>query len=566
MARVFTPSEVSLKRGLGYRARVRTQLGIVLALIGAGCQKDGAANSDAAREVESEQIELRIAAPGMDPAEVEAQVVQPIEAALTSTPGLRHVTAEADDAQARVWLELDPTQHDAVLTEVRTRLTELAPTLPSELDPPISRTVDVPGSTFVRWALESETVDVPMLSKLHAELVAGVEQLAGVLDIQPCAPRSRLVIELDAERLQAYDIEPGEVEAALTRIPQLLDLDGLRRTVIRDAASPSTVTLGDLAAIRYGVRESTCLAASAAGLVAAASVRVRDRSTGIALEHLLDQHAQQLPAGARLRRFNAADTSIELSVAPDRELAEVAESIGSGLVRLAQPWLLEVGVEASPCVSMGTRVRLSVAGGEGVSLESFRSIPGVTHVQLLGGTNERRLWLLGPDVDALRELALREQTRLQALPGLLAVDVYAEAPRAELRIEPDRARLAAFGITTAELARQLELARGELELTEVRDADGAAVPVFLRVGASEDLGPTQLGSMLIHAPASDAAPVRLDTLADIREAPGPAQICRYDGQRGVVFVLQAENPSAWPSSSPSVVATLPADYRWSWTD
>lgn len=567
-------------RHLGYRSSVRApgHLELVLAalaMIAAGCGKPDVVTRDVARAVQSERLELRVAAPGMDPAQIETEVVRPIETALLGTVKLRHLTVEADDGHARLWLELEPGQRDAAMTDVRAQLNELAPTLPPELAPPVLRIVDRPGSTFVRWAIESETVDVSVMSKLHAELVARVEQLPGVLEIQACAPGLRVVIELEPERLLAYGIETSEVEAALrgglsdasTLMPVMVDIEALRRTVIADAAERGAmVVLADVAAIRYGVREPTCLAASAAGLVAAASVSVRDRAEAIALEQLLDQHAARLPAGTRLRRFGAADTTVALSVAPDGDLAEVAESIGSGLARLAQPWLLEVGVETEPCVGVGTRVRLSVAGGEPVSLASFQSIPGVTHVQLLGAPNNRRLWLLGPDTDALHEHAQREQIRLRALPSLLAVDVYSEAPRAELRIEPDRDRLAALGITTAEFARQVSLARDEVELAVLRDADGAAVPVVLRMGAREDLGPEQLGSLLIHAGGPDTPPVRLDAIANISEAPRPTRICRYDGQRGVVFALQIADPNAWPTWTPSIEAALPTDYRWSWAD
>jgi multidrug efflux pump subunit AcrB len=377
-----------------------------------------------------------------------------------------------------------------------------------------------------------------------------------------------VVIELEPERLLAYDIDPGEVEAALRVGPSSLSLDieALRRIVIAGPEREMTVTLGDVAAIRHGVRESTCVAASAAGLVAAAHVKLRDRSASVALEQLLDEVTEQLPAGTRLRRFSMADTTIELSVAADRELAEVAESIGSGLVRLTRPWMLEVGVETDPCVGAGTRVRVSVAGDEPVSLASFRSIPGVTHVQQLGGPSTRRLWLLGPDDDALHELAPREHTRLRALPSLLAADLSIGAARVELRIEPDRARLAALGITTAEFARQLELARGGIEVAVLRDADALEVPVILRVGEREDLEPARLGGVLIRASASYAVPVRLDAIADIHVAPTPARVCRYDGQRGVVFVLQAADPNAWPTSIQSVEAELPPGYRWRWAD
>ena len=451
---------------------------MTLMLLTAACHKPDAATRDAAQAIARERIEILIAAPGMGPAQIESQIVQPIEVAVSSTPSLRHITAEADEARARVWLELEPGQREAAMVDLRARLNELVSTLPSELDPPVLRTVDGPGSEFVRWAIESETVDTAMMSELHDELIVRVEQIAGVFDVQTCAQRSRVVIELDPERLRAYAIDPTQVEAALRGSvdvpilrPAMPDIDGLRRTVIAvDPQQGTSVALGDVAAIRYGTRQSTCVAAGALGLVAAASVTVRDRSTAIAVEQLLDDAATRLPAGTRLRRFGSSDTTIELSVAADRELAEVAESIGSGLVRLSQTWLLEVGVASEPCVGVGTRVRLSVAGGEPVSLASFQSIPGVSHVRLLGAPNQRRLWLLGPDPHALHQLAKQEETRLLALPGLVGLDVYTEAPRSELQVEPDRAALAALGITTSELARQLARARGEIEVAELTDA------------------------------------------------------------------------------------------------
>lgn len=544
-------------------------------LIGASCSKADEAPRDEATRRETpaiarEWIELRVEAPGMDPAQIETLVVRPIEAVVRSAPRLQHVIAEAGDGRARLWLAFEPGERDAVLIDLRARVIELEPKLPPEIDPPQLRMVDAPGFTFVRWAIESDVIDPSALSKLHAQVVGRVEQLPGVLDIQTCVPRSRVVIELEPERLQAYAIEPGEIETALrgALLDAALDLESLRRTVVAsDAERGTIVTLADVAAIRYGMRESTCVAASALGLVAAASVNLRDRSSSLALEQLLDDVAAGLPARTRLRRFDTGDTTIELSVAPDRELDEVAESIGSGLVRLAQPWLVEVGVEAPACVGAGTRVRVSLAGAEPVSLASFESIPGVTHVQLLDAPGERWLWLVGPDLEELHELGRREQTRLRALEGLLAVNLHIEAPRSELRIEPDPERLAAVGITTDDLARQLELVRGEREIAVLRDADGAQVPVVLRVGASEDLvDPAQLGAVLIHPGGSDAPAVRLDAVADLRAVPGPTRICRYDGQRGVVFGLEAADPNGWLTLLPAIEAGLPAGYRWSWID
>jgi multidrug efflux pump subunit AcrB len=546
---------------------------LLIQLSQVGCHK--AEPAPEVPPVESERFEVRVVAPGMDSAQIEAQVVQPIEAALLSTPSLRHVTSEAAEAHARLWLEFPADQRDAVLTAVRARLDELAPMLPPELEPPVLRRVNAPDSTFVRWAIESDTIDASAMGRLHEELVVRIEQLDGVFDVQSCAPRSRVVVELEPERLRAYGIEPGEVEAALRRgladspmgKPEMLDIEGLRRTVISTHPESGTaVALGELAAIRYGVREPTCLAAGAAGLAAAGSVRVRDRSTANMVEQVLDELAGRFPPGTRLLRFGAADTTIELSVAADRELAEVAESIGSGLVRLAQPWLVEVGIATEPCVAVGTRVRLSIGGSEPVSLASFESIPGVSHVQLLDAPNQRRLWLLGPDSDDLQDIAERERSRLRALPGLRSVDAYIDVPRAELRIEADRTALAERGITTAEFAQQVMLLRGELEVAELRDADGTRVPVMLRVGASEDIEPAQLGAMLVHAGSSSAPPERLDAIASIREATSPARICRRDGQRAVMFVLEVADQSAWASLAPWAAAEPMPGHRWSWAD
>ena len=316
------------------------------------------------------------------------------------------------------------------------------------------------------------------------------------------------------------------------------------------------MTLADLAAIRYGLAEPECIAATAGGLAASATLSVASPAALTAVQSMLDEAARELPPEVQLARFDPADTLIELSLPSDVELRAGAELVGRGFSPTTPNWLVEVGGEGEVCRGEGLRVRLSVPGSSAANrglLESLAQVPGVLDVEPRGDATTRRLWLLGPELEQLASIAARLVARL---PGL---DVELEPDHASMNIEADLDALARLGIPSAELERELQLAHG-VTLTTWRDVEGGTIPVVLRSAGPSEADPDSLADLTVGR-GEHAVP--LTSVATLERRAGPARICRHDGQRGVMLAISTDRVAELERA---LAAELEPGYRWVWAD
>ena len=164
-------------------------------------------------------------------------------------------------------------------------------------------------------------------------------------------------------------------------------------------------------------------------------------------------------------------------------------------------------------------VRVSVRGGNG-------SI-GV------GGPNfELEFSLLGPDLESLAAYA--EELRLKAPElGVLDADITLKLDKPELRVEIDRARAAALGVDTQDIATALRImVGGEERVSRFRDVsvgDDYDVQLRLADGARND--PATISRL--YVPRQGGGLARLDNLVQIIPGQTASRIDRLDRQRTV---------------------------------
>lgn len=566
-------SKVSRARQARARALWVVGLGWVGSLALGACRKGATEPHDQRTQVESparaqvEMLELRFDAGGLDTAEVEQFVLTQVEAGLLEIPGLRHVTAEASAGRGRVRLELEPGNLDAAIEAARAQVDAVQPSLPASVGPPQILRVAQPGE-LLRFAVHGETVDPLTLLELHRRLVERIQMIAGVRAIETCVPERRIVIELEPQRLQAYGLDTLEIDRALreqlVQIPGAgaveLRLDALRSFVVA-ATAERTIMLGDLAGIRYGFGDPSCVAAASSGLAASATITVDGSESRAAVESAIEDARRELPPAVSLQRFGAADTVIELELQPGVALEHAAERIGGGFGAEASSWLLEVGIEAEPCVGSGLSARLTVPGPASqnqVLADSLRAVPELAGVRVGGDDGRRRLWLLGPELESLRELATARHAELQRVPGVVAAAVHLDAPEPELRVEYEREQLAALGLSAAGVAAQLRFASDGVEVGALYEPGGEIIPIVLQVGEG---GAAELDSLRALPLAGGEAPVRLDMVARLRQELAPTRVCRRDGRRGVMLSV-AVSDGDWSR----IEGTLPPGYAWVWAE
>lgn len=155
----------------------------------------------------------------------------------------------------------------------------------------------------------------------------------------------------------------------------------------------------------------------------------------------------------------------------------------------------------------------------------------------------------GPDDAVLLRVAQRVAGTLRALPGTVDVhdDWEARVPRYMIEVDQVKARRA--GVSSADIARALQLRYGGATVSGIHD-DGVTVPVVMRGNAQERGAP---GDTMVD-PTEGGAPVPLAAVARVSIGNEPSTIIRRDLAPAVT--VTGRNPGMTASE---IVEALRAD-------
>jgi len=146
--------------------------------------------------------------------------------------------------------------------------------------------------------------------------------------------------------------------------------------------------------------------------------------------------------------------------------------------------------------------------------------------------------IFGPDIDELRRIGTRIEALARTIPGFEDARGDQQASIPQLRIEPDRDRCAAYGITPGELNDRLGALIGGRTIAELRDGV-RAIRLVLRLPLEWRESPERIAQIPIQSGPQRFFP--LGAVADVREAKGPNVIFRENGQRRFTVAIR---PSA----------------------
>jgi cobalt-zinc-cadmium resistance protein CzcA len=162
--------------------------------------------------------------------------------------------------------------------------------------------------------------------------------------------------------------------------------------------------------------------------------------------------------------------------------------------------------------------------------------------------------IFGDDLDTLLSIATKVQSVVQAVPGAADVKTEQVSGLPMLTVKPNRAALARYGITLAELQEVVAIAVGGREAGLIFEGDrrfeivirlpermrvdvdalsSLPIPVPVQPGGKESA--SKDGRAIVQTGIGTAAPyIPLSAVASIEIAPGPNQISRENGKRRVV--------------------------------
>ncbi|MEQ1818158.1 MAG: efflux RND transporter permease subunit [Terricaulis sp.] len=215
---------------------------LILALLFAGWTAYGRLPINQLPNVDFGGFTVVVAQPGAAPAEMETQITQRIEAALTSVEGVKRITSTISPgvSQTMVEMESDGDLGRAV-DDARDAIQRIRSDLPADITEPVVQRIDAASQPIGYYAVEGEGMTPQDISwfidnDLQRELLA----VPGVSAVTRLGGVSREIrVELDPARMLAYGVSADRVSAQLRSINA--DLPGGQAQVGGQAQSIRTL-------------------------------------------------------------------------------------------------------------------------------------------------------------------------------------------------------------------------------------------------------------------------------------------------------------------------------------
>ena len=166
-------------------------------------------------------VEARL--PGAPPTQLENEVARPIEDAVASISGLKHVTSRITDGAVTMVVEFSfETGSQSAMIDVRDAINRIQATLPADLEEPVVSKVQASGMPVLTYAIHADDMDQADLSWRVDEVVAKkLLAVKGVALVTRQGGSTREIrIELDPVRLQALRVTAGEISSQLRSMQQ----------------------------------------------------------------------------------------------------------------------------------------------------------------------------------------------------------------------------------------------------------------------------------------------------------------------------------------------------------
>lgn len=216
----------------------------------------------------------------------------------------------------------------------------------------------------------------------------------------------------------------------------------------------------------------------------------------------------------------------------------------------------EYSQERTPFLLDSLRTQLDGFPGARLELREFENGPPIDAPIALR--------ILGSDLDTLRAIAAEVENVLASTPGTQYVNNPSRLLRTDLRVAIDREKAGLLGIPTMEIDRTLRMGLEGVTAGVLRNPDGEARDVVVRLAGSPRPEPESLDRIYVASMAGILTPLR--QIADVRFEADVPEIQRVDRERSVTVTSFVQTGYVTDRVTRDVLArmdglTLPAGYR-----
>lgn len=157
----------------------------------------------------------------------------------------------------------------------------------------------------------------------------------------------------------------------------------------------------------------------------------------------------------------------------------------------------------------------------------------ISHL-LSGVTAPVAVKIFGPDLDVISDIGAKVQAVAKTVPGLEDAKLDQQASIPQLRIEIDRERALAHGVSPGELNSELSTLLGGTAIAQLRE-NQRTIDLAIRLPEEWRSEPEQIRELPVHTKTGRNIPLKL--VADVREAAGPSSVHRENMQRRYVISI-----------------------------
>src|SRR5919107_361064 len=158
---------------------------------------------------------------GANPDIIETQITEPLEKSINGIAGIKNITSSSSQGSSNINVEFDLSiDLEAAANDVRDKVSQAARSLPRDLDaPPVVSKADASSDAIISMTVQSNTRNqLEITEYANNVLVERLQTIPGVSSIQVWGEkRYAMRIWFDPAKLSAYNLTPGDVEAALNR-------------------------------------------------------------------------------------------------------------------------------------------------------------------------------------------------------------------------------------------------------------------------------------------------------------------------------------------------------------
>ena len=171
--------------------------------------------------IDPPNISVRASYAGASADIIESQITEPLEKAINGIAGVKNITSSSSNGSSFINVEFEIGSNlEAAANDVRDKVSAAQRSLPPDLDaPPVVSKADASADFIISMTVQSDTRNPMELSEYaNNNLLERLQTIPGVSSIGIWGEKAfSMRIWIDPNKLSAYQLTPGDIQAALRR-------------------------------------------------------------------------------------------------------------------------------------------------------------------------------------------------------------------------------------------------------------------------------------------------------------------------------------------------------------